>query len=142
LLHFNFARNYISLGLLFSLQPRLSSDFWLFHAIFPILPFWLIVVYCFSILCFTLLFTLYYPNISEEPCYTLFLPECSELGFFSTSRFLFSLSNHFQVKLPKQFSSLSDPSTVNKERLPKQSSSFQVSPNITEVLFAVLFCSF
>jgi hypothetical protein len=27
LLHFNFARNYISLGLLFSLQPRLSSDF-------------------------------------------------------------------------------------------------------------------
>jgi hypothetical protein len=66
------------------------------------------------------------------PNWVSFLPH----GFFS------AYPTMFQVKLPKQFSSLTDPPTVCKERLPKQVKFlFQVSPNITEVPFAVLISS-
>jgi hypothetical protein len=66
------------------------------------------------------------------PNWVSFLPH----GFFST------YSTFFQVKLPKQFSSLSDPPTVCKERFAVASQAlFQVSPNIVETLFAVLLSS-
>jgi len=136
-------RNYISLWFLFIHFPKNLNNIWMIAAMLSLSPsdkynFVLFSSFLFHITVCSLLV-----YISEEPMLQAILPECSELGFFfhltvsclpiqpcfrSSYR---SNSVHSLIHLQYAKNFVAEASQVR----------FQVSPNLTEVLFAVLFFS-